>query len=100
MLRYTVATPSPGACPRLSAADLDRNYTSVCDPRLNYRQAMEMAFRVGSWMSEAVRAPSAARARRAARAVPVPALFGAGQQSAPAGPALAAPAVPDDLPLL
>jgi len=26
--------------------DLDRNYASACDPRLNYRQAMEMAFSI------------------------------------------------------
>jgi 3-deoxy-7-phosphoheptulonate synthase len=37
----------------LSEADLDKNYASVCDPRLNYRQALEMAFRIGSWMSRA-----------------------------------------------
>ncbi len=28
----------------LREADLDKNYVSVCDPRLNYRQALEMAF--------------------------------------------------------
>ena len=28
----------------LGEGDLDRNYASVCDPRLNYRQALEMAF--------------------------------------------------------
>jgi 3-deoxy-7-phosphoheptulonate synthase len=32
-------------------ADLDKNYLSVCDPRLNYRQALEMALRLGAWMS-------------------------------------------------
>ncbi len=26
--------------------DLDKNYASVCDPRLNYRQSLEMAFRL------------------------------------------------------
>jgi len=31
----------------LTEGDLDRNYASVCDPRLNYRQALEMAFRIG-----------------------------------------------------
>jgi len=31
--------------------DLDRKYLSVCDPRLNYRQALEMAFRVAGWMT-------------------------------------------------
>jgi 3-deoxy-7-phosphoheptulonate synthase len=34
----------------LTEEDLDKNYASVCDPRLNYRQALEMAFRVGRWM--------------------------------------------------
>jgi 3-deoxy-7-phosphoheptulonate synthase len=34
----------------LSEADLDKKYLSVCDPRLNYAQALEMAFRVGRWM--------------------------------------------------
>jgi 3-deoxy-7-phosphoheptulonate synthase len=37
----------------ITEADLDRNYASVCDPRLNYRQALEMALRIGSWMSRA-----------------------------------------------
>jgi 3-deoxy-7-phosphoheptulonate synthase len=37
-------------------ADLDKNYLSVCDPRLNYRQALEMAFRLGAWMSGARKA--------------------------------------------
>ncbi|RMH23455.1 MAG: 3-deoxy-7-phosphoheptulonate synthase [Planctomycetota bacterium] len=27
-------------------ADLARNYTSLCDPRLNYQQSMELAFRI------------------------------------------------------
>ncbi len=35
----------------LSEADLDRNYLSACDPRLNYRQALEMAFRVARRMA-------------------------------------------------
>ncbi|MBX3186100.1 MAG: 3-deoxy-7-phosphoheptulonate synthase [Labilithrix sp.] len=35
----------------LTESDLDKNYASVCDPRLNYRQALEMAFRIGGWMS-------------------------------------------------
>ena len=39
----------------ITEADLDTNYASACDPRLNYRQALEMAFRVGSWMSAANR---------------------------------------------
>jgi 3-deoxy-7-phosphoheptulonate synthase len=39
----------------VTEADLDKNYASVCDPRLNYRQALEMALRIGSWMSKANR---------------------------------------------
>jgi 3-deoxy-7-phosphoheptulonate synthase len=34
----------------LTEADLDRNYLSACDPRLNYRQALEMAFRIARRM--------------------------------------------------
>ena len=34
----------------LSESDLDKRYLSVCDPRLNYRQALEMALRLGGWM--------------------------------------------------
>jgi 3-deoxy-7-phosphoheptulonate synthase len=40
----------------LSEADLDKRYLSVCDPRLNYRQALEMGLRLGGWMSGARRA--------------------------------------------
>jgi hypothetical protein len=36
----------------LSATDLDRNYATACDPRLNYRQSMELAFRIGACISE------------------------------------------------
>ncbi|MDX2022619.1 MAG: 3-deoxy-7-phosphoheptulonate synthase class II [Deltaproteobacteria bacterium] len=36
----------------LSEADLDRNYASACDPRLNYRQALEMAFRTAKLLKE------------------------------------------------
>jgi 3-deoxy-7-phosphoheptulonate synthase len=39
----------------LTEQDLDKNYASLCDPRLNYRQALEMAFRIGSWISAAKR---------------------------------------------
>jgi 3-deoxy-7-phosphoheptulonate synthase len=34
----------------ISEEDLDKNYASKCDPRLNYRQALEMAFRIAKWM--------------------------------------------------
>jgi len=35
----------------LTEADLDKRYLSVCDPRLNYRQALEMVLRVGGWLA-------------------------------------------------
>jgi 3-deoxy-7-phosphoheptulonate synthase len=35
----------------LTEEDLDRNYATLCDPRLNYPQALEMAFRVAQRMS-------------------------------------------------
>jgi 3-deoxy-7-phosphoheptulonate synthase len=37
-------TECVGGATGLSEHDLQRNYTSPCDPRLNYAQAMEMAF--------------------------------------------------------
>lgn len=40
----------------LDESDLDKRYLSVCDPRLNYRQALEMALRLGGWMSGTRRA--------------------------------------------
>ncbi len=36
----------------ITEADLDRSYLTACDPRLNYRQALEMAFRVARKMSD------------------------------------------------
>ncbi|MEM9195858.1 MAG: 3-deoxy-7-phosphoheptulonate synthase class II, partial [Myxococcota bacterium] len=36
-----------GGADGLTEADLDLNYATACDPRLNYRQALEMAIRVG-----------------------------------------------------
>ena len=35
-----------GGAAGLTVDDLDRNYASACDPRLNYRQALEMGFRI------------------------------------------------------
>ena len=35
-----------GGAAGLTVNDLDRNYASACDPRLNYRQALEMGFRI------------------------------------------------------
>ena len=42
----------------LSEEDLSRNYESVCDPRLNYRQAIQMAFAVGRRLAETPRVSS------------------------------------------
>ncbi|MFT3775355.1 MAG: 3-deoxy-7-phosphoheptulonate synthase [Minicystis sp.] len=39
----------------ISEADLDKSYLTACDPRLNYRQALEMAFRVARRMTAARR---------------------------------------------
>ncbi len=36
----------------ITEADLDKSYLTACDPRLNYRQALEMAFRVAGKMSD------------------------------------------------
>jgi 3-deoxy-7-phosphoheptulonate synthase len=35
----------------LTEDDLERNYETLCDPRLNYRQAVQMAFRIGKRLS-------------------------------------------------
>ncbi len=43
----------------LSEADLATNYASLCDPRLNYRQALEMAFRIGERMAKSPPPPGA-----------------------------------------
>jgi 3-deoxy-7-phosphoheptulonate synthase len=39
----------------ITEADLDKSYLTACDPRLNYRQALEMAFRVARWMEPGAR---------------------------------------------
>lgn len=40
-----------GGAAGVTEADLDRNYASLCDPRLNYQQAMELAFRIAERMA-------------------------------------------------
>jgi 3-deoxy-7-phosphoheptulonate synthase len=35
-----------GGAAGITVDDLDRNYATACDPRLNYRQALEMGFRI------------------------------------------------------
>jgi 3-deoxy-7-phosphoheptulonate synthase len=39
----------------LNEEDLDKAYLTACDPRLNYRQAVEMAFRIAKRMSSSPR---------------------------------------------
>ncbi len=39
-------TECVGGAENLTESDLSTNYQSLCDPRLNYRQALEMAFRI------------------------------------------------------
>jgi 3-deoxy-7-phosphoheptulonate synthase len=39
----------------LTEADLDKSYLTACDPRLNYAQALEMAFRIARKMSSGKR---------------------------------------------
>jgi 3-deoxy-7-phosphoheptulonate synthase len=45
-------TECVGGARGLTEDDLHRNYASPCDPRLNYHQAMEMAFRIASRMND------------------------------------------------
>jgi len=42
----------------LGENDLSRSYETLCDPRLNYRQAIQMAFALGRRLSEAPRPSS------------------------------------------
>ena len=42
----------------IGEADLTTNYSTVCDPRLNYRQSIQMAFCIARRMSDVVRPPS------------------------------------------
>ena len=39
-------TECVGGAVGVTEADLSRNYQSLCDPRLNYQQSMELAFRI------------------------------------------------------
>ena len=39
----------------LAESDLSRNYATVCDPRLNYRQAIQMAFALAERLKPAAR---------------------------------------------
>jgi 3-deoxy-7-phosphoheptulonate synthase len=51
-----------GGAAGVTVDDLDKNYASACDPRLNYRQALEMGFSVAKRLGSHA-AHAAARAR-------------------------------------
>jgi 3-deoxy-7-phosphoheptulonate synthase len=44
-----------GGAAGLTVDDLDRNYATACDPRLNYRQALEMGFRIAKKLGKVAR---------------------------------------------
>lgn len=48
-------TECVGGASGVTEKDLDRNYASLCDPRLNYRQALEMGFHIAKRMAAASR---------------------------------------------
>ncbi len=45
-----------GGAAGITVDDLDKNYSSACDPRLNYRQALEMGFRIAKRLGSHPRA--------------------------------------------
>ncbi len=47
-----------GGAAGITVNDLDRNYSSACDPRLNYRQALEMGFRMAKRLGSHARSSS------------------------------------------
>ncbi len=46
-----------GGAAGITVDDLDRNYASACDPRLNYRQALEMGFRIAKRLGSHAKHP-------------------------------------------
>jgi 3-deoxy-7-phosphoheptulonate synthase len=44
-------TECTGGAAGITEGDLDKRYATKCDPRLNYRQALEMGFRIAKRMS-------------------------------------------------
>ncbi|HEX5749890.1 MAG TPA: 3-deoxy-7-phosphoheptulonate synthase class II [Archangium sp.] len=50
-------TECMGGAVGITERDLERNYATLCDPRLNYRQALEMGFRIARRMSRLPRPP-------------------------------------------
>jgi 3-deoxy-7-phosphoheptulonate synthase len=47
-----------GGAAGITVDDLDKNYSSACDPRLNYRQALEMGFRIAKRLGSHPRSPA------------------------------------------
>ncbi len=45
-------TECTGGAGGLTDSDLDKRYASLCDPRLNYRQALEMSFHLGQLIAK------------------------------------------------
>ncbi len=45
-----------GGADGITESDLDRNYETACDPRLNYRQALEMSFLIAKRLAARARA--------------------------------------------
>ena len=41
-----------GGAEKILAADLEKRYETVCDPRLNHQQALELAFLVAEMLSQ------------------------------------------------
>jgi 3-deoxy-7-phosphoheptulonate synthase len=50
-------TECVGGAVGITEQDLERNYATLCDPRLNYRQALEMSFHIARRMSRLPRVP-------------------------------------------
>jgi 3-deoxy-7-phosphoheptulonate synthase len=46
-----------GGAAGITVGDLSKNYASACDPRLNYRQALEMGFRIAKRLAAHPRPP-------------------------------------------
>jgi 3-deoxy-7-phosphoheptulonate synthase len=50
-------TECVGGAVGITEKDLERNYSTLCDPRLNYRQALEMSFHIARRMGRLPHAP-------------------------------------------
>ena len=52
-----------GGAEQIDEADLATRYESVCDPRLNHQQCLELAFLVAEMLATADRCAATARSR-------------------------------------